>query len=369
VPGTSETENERAVCARLLGVGTPLSPGAVETARRHRVHLLLAASIESCSELHPDLSHELKLSAAMDAAREQELRRLLSALVADDVDVLLLKGAGLAYTVYPAPHLRPRVDTDLMLRYTSLARAEQVFSTLGWVRSVEPERELSAAQRHYVKPGPCGTTDHLDVHWKISNPRVFADALSFEELLTRSIDVPALGTSARTLAYPDALFLACLHRVAHHDDARDLLWLWDIHLLVARLSRAERAAFVALAARESMCTVCCRGLELASQMFDADVAAHLDAAVAADLIAELRAIASPGERSAQFVGGVRPADILSADLASLGGWGARAALLGEHLFPSPAYMRSIYPRCPSALLPFAYAHRIVRGIPAWFERP
>lgn len=360
-PPTGETGNERAICARLLGIQTPLPHGAIETARRHRVHLLLAASIESSSELDPDLSHELKLSAAMDAAREAELRRLLRALAAEDVEVLLLKGAGLAYAVYPAPHLRPRVDTDLMLRYASLARAEQVFSALGWQRSIEPERELSSAQRHYAKPGPCGTTDHLDVHWKISNPRVFADALSFEELRARSINVPALGESARTLAYPDALFLACLHRIAHHDDALDLLWLWDIHLLLVRLSRAERSAFIALAERESMCAVCCRGLELASQMFDADLAA--------DLIVELRAKASPGERSAQFVGGARQADILSADLRSLGGWGARAALIGEHLFPSPAYMRSIYPRCPSALLPLAYAHRIVRGIPAWFERP
>jgi hypothetical protein len=357
---TSGTGDERALCARLLGVDMPLTPGLIETARRHGVHLLLAASDKASIELYPGLAHDLRLAAALDASREQELRQLIQALAAEDVDVLLLKGAGLAYTVYPAPHLRPRVDTDLMLRYDSLARAEQVFSALGWARSIEPERELSSAQRHYAKPGPCGTTEHLDVHWKISNPRVFADALSFEELLARSINVLPLGTSARTLAYPDALFLACVHRVAHHDDALNLLWLWDIHLLVERLSRSERRAFVALAQRESMCTVCCRGLELASQLFGTDLAA--------DLIVELRTMAAPAERSARFVGGTRPASVLRADLASLRGWRARAALVTEHLFPSAAYVRSIYPRCPSLLLPLAYAHRIVRGIPKWFQR-
>jgi hypothetical protein len=351
--------DERAVCARLLGADTSLTAGVIATARRHRVHLLIAATPQASSEPDADLARELKLAAALDASREQELGRLLHALAADDVDVLLLKGAGLAYTVYPAPHLRPRVDTDLMLRYVSLARAERVLSALGWTRSIEPERELSGAQRHYVKPGPFGTTDHLDVHWKISNPRIFADALAFEELLVRSIDVPPLGASARTLAYADALFLACLHRVAHHDDAVDLLWLWDIHLLAERLTPGERSDFIALAQRESMRTVCCRGLELASQLFGGDRAA--------DLIPELQTIAAPVEPSARFVGGLRPADVLRTDLASLHGWRDRAALVAEHVFPSPAYLRSIYPRCPSALLPLAYAYRIVRGIPKWFQ--
>ena len=353
------TADERAICARLLGADTPLSAGLIETARRHRVHLLLAASMGTASELYPTLARDLKLAAALDASREQELGRLLHALAADEIDVLLLKGAGLAYTVYPAPYLRPRVDTDLMFRFGSLARAERVFSAHGWARSIEPTRELSSAQRHYVKPGPCGTTDHLDVHWKIANPRVFADALSFDELVARSIGVPAIGASARTLAFPDALFLACLHRVAHHDDALDLLWLWDIHLLVERLSPGERAAFVEVAQRESMCAVCRRGLELASQSFGGDCAA--------DLVVELRRLAAPDERSARFIGGIRPAAVLGSDLASLGGWRARAALVLEHVFPSAAYLQWIYPRCPSVLLPLAYAHRIFRGIPRWFQ--
>jgi hypothetical protein len=32
-------------------------------------------------------------------------------------------------------------------------------------------------------------------------------------------------------------------------------------------------------------------------------------------------------------------------------------------------MQRAYARCPHALLPLAYAHRIVRGAPAWFRRP
>ena len=46
----------------------------------------------------------------------------------------------------------------------------------------------------------------------------------------------------------DALFVACVHRVAHHDDAIDLLWLWDIHLLASRLSADPEFSLASLEA-------------------------------------------------------------------------------------------------------------------------
>jgi hypothetical protein len=59
---------------------------------------------------------------------------------------------------------------------------------------------------------------------------------------------------------------------------------------------------------------------------------------------------------------------LRSDLESLRGWQNRVSYLAEHLFPSRAYMQSVYPGCPPALLPFAYGYRIARGAPKWFIR-
>ena len=171
--------------------------------------------------------------------------------------------------------------------------------------------------------------------------------------------VAALGTHALTLSRVDALFVACIHRVAHHQDAIDLLWLWDIHLLASRLSAEERVQLLGLAARASMRAVCARGLELASAQFRTEGAA--------ELIAALRA--ERPEPSARFLGGLRLVDLVRTDLRALEGWRARVTLVGEHLFPSAAYMQSAYPRCPAAVLPLAYVHRIVRGAPKWFRRP
>jgi hypothetical protein len=355
-----------AVCARLRGEPVAASGAMIEAARHHRVHLLMADS------LSPDEQHETPASAALvaalrtaaivDAVRERELRRLLAVLSRAGIEALLLKGAGLAYTVYASPHLRPRADLDLLIAPEGRADADRLLTGDGWTRAAEPVFMLGAAQQHYERRTAGAPTEHLDLHWKISNARVFGDAIGFDELLARAVPVPVLGAGARTLSGVDALFVACVHRVAHHEDALDLLWLWDIHLLASRLSPVEIERFIQLAADKRMRSVCARGLALAGECFHTPGAGRL--------VAALQRGRSDGEPSARFVGGgLRMVDVVRADLEATPTWHARARLVCEHVFPARAYMRSAYARWPAALLPLAYAHRIVRGAPKWFRRP
>lgn len=355
---------EQAVCGLLSGVASPLSAELLAVARRHRVHYLLATPEivrVSPADLVAGLEREIRQAAALDAWGAQDLTGLLDALADGGVDVLLLKGAALAQMIYDAPHLRPRVDTDLLIRREQLEMAERVFAAHGWSRPPEMAFELAAAQRHYVKAAPASRLLHLDVHWKIANPRVFADALSFDELWIRAVPLPALGRAARAPRPVDALFLACVHRVAHHDDEVDLLWLWDIHLLTSRLSPDDEHEFVSRAVRTGMVGVCARGLDLASAAFGT--------AGAAALAARLRAAGDGGvEPASRFLDGVRPVTILRGDLAALHGWRPRLRLVAEHVLPSREYMRTVYPGWPDALLWFAYLDRAARGAPKWFRR-
>jgi hypothetical protein len=355
-----------ALCARLRGEDVPISAAMTETAKRHRIHLVLATTVRSSepkSTAVEALVAELRRAVVIDLIRERALQGVIDRFGRAGIDALLLKGAGLAYTLYPSAHLRPRSDLDVMLARAALERADRTLAASGWMRPAEPDGELITGQRHYMQAGRAALAEHLDLHWKIANPQLFGDTVTFEELLARAVPVAALGPHARTLSMPDALFVACLHRVAHHQDVIDLLWLWDIHLLASCLSVDERVQFVGLAVRASMRAVCARGLELASARFRTMGAAALIAA-----LQPLRG--EPPEPSARFLGGdLRQVDLLQADLLMLHRWRARLALVGQHLFPSVAYIQSAYPRCPAAVLPLAYVHRIVRGAPKWFRRP
>jgi Uncharacterised nucleotidyltransferase len=357
------TDEECGICARLSGEQGQLTAAIVEAARLHGVHLLIAASLKGTERAQPwadRLLRELRTAAVFYERREAVLRGALDALGTAVVDALILKGAALAYTVYSAPYLRPRVDIDLLIAREDVERAERVLAADGWVRDIESDKELAAAQRHYTKSlGLRAEAEHLDLHWRVVNPVAFAHALTFEELRPRAIPIPALGPVARTLCIGDALVLACLHLSAHHLDnsAGDgatvpLVWLFDIHLLIGRLDAIERQRFVAGATRRNVAAACRRALELTNQRF-ATLAA---AALIADLpdVADVR-IGRP----------VTPMTLLREDLAALPSWRQRATLVREHLFPSMAYIRSKYPTWPVVLLPIASLHRIVVGAPNW----
>ena len=353
-----------ALCAVLKGVDAPISAAIVDTARRHAIHLVLAQLAGGRVQddgIRAALSADLRKAAIADLLREQILRRLLADLAAAGVNALLLKGAGLAYTVYEEPHLRPRGDVDLLIGRRDLGAADRALVAAGWLPALEQRSERVTTQRHYVLGGTPSIAEQLDVHWKIAVPQIFGDALGFEELAARAVPIAELGPGARTLSRPDALLLACLHRVAHHQDAIDLLCLLDIQQLTTGLSDPERTLFTELAVQRSMRAVCVRGLELASGCFATPGVG--------DLIDALRPTAvDPPEPSVRFLGGgLRQVDVLRGDLATLSGWRARLALVGGHLFPNAAYMKSMYPRWPAAALPFAYIHRIVRGAPKWFR--
>ena len=121
------SDAEQQLGARLSAGFGPVSAGMLDLARRHRVHLLLAASMAGDARARPDgsaLARELRTAAAFDAAREPLLIVAADGAPAAGVDVLLLKGTALAYSVYPASHLRPRVDIDVLIRRDALERAE-----------------------------------------------------------------------------------------------------------------------------------------------------------------------------------------------------------------------------------------------------
>jgi hypothetical protein len=302
-------------------------------------------------------------AAVVQSIRERELRRVLDRLAEANVSCLLLKGAALAHTHYPRPYVRPRRDTDLLVRRQDMDRAVVALESSGYARAVETSGELATSQYHFERIEPRDGLHALDLHWRIANPRVFADRLTYDQLAATRTRVPDLGPHAWTLAPGHALVVACIHRVAHHGDSDNLLWLWDVHLLASTLSEEDARAFVELASQSATRAVCARGLMLAAERFGT--------AGARDLLERVAPVPeSEPEASARFLdGGLRLVDVLRADLNATQAWRARATLVREHLFPPVSYIRATYAGWPMAFLPLAYAHRIITGAPRWFRRP
>jgi len=355
-------------CGRVVPLDEAAARAVLVRARADRFVPLLAQGIRQAggdawpSSVRAELDTAVRSLAALETLQRLEIARLVNALAERGVRSMLLKGAALAYTLYADPALRPRGDIDLLVSPTDRARAADALTAIGYQPISEGGGETSFTQAHFRVTDRFGLAHTVDLHWRIANPVAFRDMVTFEELDARAEPVPSVSAHARTLGRPDALFLACVHRVAHHLDSDVLVWIYDIHLLMKTLSAQELATFEAIAIHAGASSVCAMGLAASMRYFGTPVPdatlEHLQTAAK-----------NADEPSAAFLApDLRLVDLLERDLAALPGWRARVRLLKEHLFPSGSYMRQAYAPGSPAPLPWLYISRIVRGAPKWLRR-
>ena len=357
--GRCELEAQLRASVAYHGIGPLLSQKLARTDSRW------PGALEFLCAARPD-----KREAAIELLRRHELERVLTALAGSGVCVLLLKGAALAYSLYPSPTLRPRMDTDLLVRETQRATAEQILVDLGYSKPNAISGRLVRYQCGYARRDRFGIDHLLDLHWRISNTQLFSRALDFEELWQRSLGVADLGKHARRLGSAHALLHACMHR-AHHMNSPihmgdtppmqgdRLIWLYDIHLLLESMSPEERLDFAGLAADRGMRAVCRDGLLRAGRCFGT----QLEEGVL--LALQNTGTAEPSEACLRS-GHMR---YLLNELRALPGWRDRAQFLREHLFPPPRYMLAKYAVANRAWLPMLYLQRGIHGARKMLQRP
>ena len=373
ISGERETRSLQVVARALHDpIGAPAASLGVDAAAlisaatQHRVLLLLGWTLRAAAALGAwpadfvDAFQRAERDAAVvDGLRHAELVKVLAELSGAGIRVIVFKGAALAHTHYPVPHVRVRQDTDLIVAASDVSALEDVLSGLGYRRPPETSGRLVSYQSHYHKIDRFGVTHAFDVHWKVSNLQVLADRFMCQELWNCRVPVAALGSSAVTVDDVHALLLALVHRAGHHPDSRDLLWIYDLHLLASRLTPSEMARAREIANARGLSFIAAEGLALARHWFGTKVADS-----ASDPLNARAHLQSPIVIRGRWT----QARVLRLDLRALPSWRARGRLIREHLLPPTSYMRARYRVRSKLLLPGLYLWRALAGAPKWFSR-
>jgi len=294
-----------------------------------------------------------------DLPDHAELVQVVRALADAGVPALLLKGSALAYSVYPSPHLRPRVDIDLLVSDEAMmGRCRQVLEPLGYLAADAAVATLIGYQTALQRTTTGGRTHHIDAHWRPSNLAMFEHALPWNELDSAAIALPAIDPAARGLGRMHALVHACLHRIANlpaepgsnsHGDR--MVWLYDMDLLARRFAADDFEMLRRIAAARGMAGACRDGLEQAQALFATPLPEGFLRALGDAASAETFDVGKARLRwyqEWQNLRAVSPRQRLS--------W-AR-----EKLFPSAAYMRQTYPVDGPGSLAWAYLQRLGHGL-------
>lgn len=162
----------------------------------------------------------------------QELGVILTALRAQNIPVIVLKGAHLAATVYPHPALRSMNDIDLLFHPTDVASAVEVLHALGYqpAAPIEWTNYLTIAQ-HLPRFGKPNVVAGVEVHWTITRPdQVYS--IAQDGLWARATPVTLAGVAVFGLCPEDLLLHICEHATYHHHCLQRMRFLCDIDALV-----------------------------------------------------------------------------------------------------------------------------------------
>lgn len=256
-------EAERAVSIlwqRLHALGNPGVPQAAADGLRK--HAMVA---------------EFKL-----AYLKQRLDASLDALSAAGVEVLLLKGAALAHTVYSSFSQRPMGDLDLLVAEGYAAEALHVLLGAGWTRALDAPEDVAYREHHHLPPldDARGTGVSLEIHTAL-----FARGDPFHlspEVLLRHAERRTVG--GRTVLVPSThhqLLHLCLHFAWSHM-LRFGAWrtLRDLEAIVRSGGGGVRwEAFVADARAARASTCCYWTFRLGRHLLGTEVPAEVVAAL------------------------------------------------------------------------------------------
>jgi hypothetical protein len=333
----------------------------LEQAEGEGLRPLIARSLLALPEaaldgaLREALTERALREAAQELHRQRELARVVGALARAGVPGVLFKGAATALTLFERGELRPRDDADLLIDPRHLAIAGELLADLGYEAVAGNIHEHVMSQRLFRRRDPYRVLHNLDLHWRVSNrpPRgdPALDGLSPRALRARAVPLPALGHGALQPDALDQIIIACTHLSAHHAGAVRLIWLYEIHLMLARSNDAARAALARRVQELGVERDVAAGLAAALGVFDTPVR-ELES-----LLAGAVDITRPRPRLRHWI----------EDLARIDGNGQRLRYLAAHALPDPTFLRA-RPGAAHRPLALLYLDRAVRGLPHLLRR-
>jgi Uncharacterised nucleotidyltransferase len=213
-------------------------PVLVDTAVRHRVaEYVLRAGLDLPEGVAHQLRTESLAAQALVMLLDAELERVSQTFDGYGVPVVVLKGPGLARTIYPDRALRPYSDLDLNIHAEDEARAVAALRECGY-RELEPD-QTAMRPGHTAPDTACapyhrqfaGSAGRVLIELHLDGLQLGVTPIGETQRWARAQALPGVP-GALMLGPTDQLVELCVHAQKHGYSR--LIWLKDLDLLVRR---------------------------------------------------------------------------------------------------------------------------------------
>jgi hypothetical protein len=168
--------------------------------------------------------------------RAHVLTDILGRFQAAGIDVLVLKGAAIAYLVYPQPVLRPMRDIDILVRATDLYRAYELLPEIGFTPPPGAHHGLGPDHHHLtaIKRVADGFSVSVELHHALHLNEIGREPQRFEAFAPTAQHFIVGSSSAQTLGREEMLWHLYRHTFCmpvSYEPLR-LIWVADLISLV-----------------------------------------------------------------------------------------------------------------------------------------
>lgn len=277
----------RSDLTQLYDLGRRLSPTAWQTLReRSRVEgmdaLLFAHATEAglLPVMPIDVAEALmatyRTNWIWNRRLRGEQRRIVDAILASGIDVVLVKGVTLAARYYGEIALRPVGDIDVLVRPEDAADCGRILTTCGYTPlpgREKPTQWHALVNRALAYRGDAGIT--IDLHWALASLPPYVAAFPQAEIWNCAESLDPSGPSTKRLSTADELRFLCYHYAAQHRDKR-LIWLVDIAEILRTLpSTWDWPRFVSDTIARGLATPVAAALDMAQRVLNVKIPAKV----------------------------------------------------------------------------------------------
>ncbi len=295
-------------------------------------------------------------SQARTFQMERQLFSILGALNNNGIRALVLKGSGLAWSLYPDPATRPSNDIDILVLPEEFAKAREILHEIGYQSIFEKfERfENSDSEEVFIhRANPRGNLC-VELHWELHNFLGVERNDRVSDLFTRAVELKTPDLTFECLHRVDALVHTTLHLIMTHNQDMRLLWIHDIALLAQSLTVPEDWKLL-----QERSSIWGARLSIEKSLKIAQVWADLQLPKGFD---EFSMWAEPAEAEIIAMNNTllrhtRPSIYLKLFLSNSPTISGKILSLLKLIFPSPDRVRSRYPPSHRWLLPISYVRR------------
>jgi hypothetical protein len=190
------------------------------------------------------MRQDFLVSCVGSLCMERQLQEIIEAFRLQNIQVLVLRGPALAFSLYPDAAMRPSSDLDLLVIPEQVVQARQTLESLGYTclaKRFEVARDFFR-EECFVHQGIHRNKFPVDLHWVHWELHPFFkgdEEVDIEDLFQRGWKVETPTLAFETLHPVDHLIHSAIHLVMIHKNEIRLSWIYDTALLAQHLRVPE----------------------------------------------------------------------------------------------------------------------------------